>query len=84
MIALCKRRIKGNLRKGDSLVALINHVMEYRKKAGYKRKELAKAVGSCEKTIYNLETGAASPSLEVAVRISKELHVPMDQLYDWE
>lgn len=47
-----------------------NYLYEYRKKEQVSQDDLADAIGSCRKTISNIERGTQDPSLSMAYRIA--------------
>ncbi len=45
--------------------------------------DLADKVGVTRQTIIAIEQGRYSPSLEVAFRIARALHAPLDEVFDY-
>ena len=43
---------------------------------------MAAAIGTCPRTISNIEKGQYCPSLETALRIAKYLKVPVENLFE--
>ena len=64
-------------------MALITKIKEYLEQAGYKQSELADLVGTRRETIVHLENGKYSPSLQLAMDISKVLGVPVEELFEF-
>ncbi len=58
-----------------------NRVREYRLQNHMSQKDLALRVGTRRETIGALEKGKHNPSLELAVRISRELGVSIEKLF---
>jgi len=56
-------------------------IKEFRAKRGLTQEELARRVGVRRETIVFLEQGKYNPSLKLALNISKELKVPIDDLF---
>lgn len=56
-------------------------IKEFRIKKDLTQEELAKRVGVRRETIVFLEQGKYNPSLKLALSISKELKVPIDELF---
>ncbi|WP_416389361.1 helix-turn-helix transcriptional regulator [Paraclostridium bifermentans] len=57
---------------------------KYRQFNELTQEELAKKVNVRRETIARLENAKYNPSLELAVRISKELNTPIDKLFIFE
>lgn len=59
----------------------ISNLKKYRQFNELTQEELAKRVNVRRETIARLENAKYNPSLELAVRISKELNTPIDELF---
>lgn len=57
------------------------HVKKYRQLLNLTQEELANKVGVRRETIIRLEAGKYNPSLKLAIDISKELKVPVEELF---
>jgi putative transcriptional regulator len=57
---------------------------ELRARFGFTQETLAAKVGVCRETIVFLEKGKYNPSLKLAHRIAKALHVKIDELFIFE
>lgn len=62
----------------------ISNLKKYRQFNELTQEELAKRVNVRRETIARLENAKYNPSLELAVRISKELNTPIDTLFIFE
>ncbi|KKY00609.1 XRE family transcriptional regulator [Paraclostridium benzoelyticum] len=62
----------------------ISNLKKYRQFNELTQEELAKRVNVRRETIARLENAKYNPSLELAVRISKELNTPIDALFIFE
>lgn len=60
---------------------LRNRVRELRARHGFSQTELANRVGVTRQTIGFIEKGEFSPSITLALRISKELQIRLDELF---
>lgn len=60
---------------------VLNTIEDVRARAGLSRQELAERVGVHYQTIGYLERGEYSPSLVLALRLSRELRMPVDILF---
>lgn len=60
---------------------VLNTIEDVRARAGLSRQELAERVGVHYQTIGYLERGEYSPSLVLALRLSRELRMPVDSLF---
>ncbi|MEZ5403834.1 MAG: substrate-binding domain-containing protein [Bryobacteraceae bacterium] len=58
-----------------------NHLGEVRKSRGIAAADLARAVGVSRQTIHAIESGAYSPNTGVALRLARELDVPVEALF---
>jgi putative molybdopterin biosynthesis protein len=61
-----------------------NHLASLRRSRGIGASDLARTVGVSRQTIYAIEAGTYVPNTEVALRISRELEVSVDQLFTLE
>lgn len=58
-----------------------NEIKKFRTKLGITQEELAEKAGVRRETIIFLEQGKYNPSLKLALNISRELKVPIDELF---
>jgi len=58
-------------------------IKEFRTKKGLTQEELANLVGVRRETIVFLEQGKYNPSLGLAFRISKELNIPLNDIFSY-
>lgn len=63
------------------MATFISNLKKYRQFNELTQEELAKRVNVRRETIARLENAKYNPSLELAVRISKELNTPIDELF---
>ncbi|WP_394863593.1 helix-turn-helix transcriptional regulator [Paraclostridium bifermentans] len=66
------------------MATFISNLKKYRQFNELTQEELAKRVNVRRETIARLENAKYNPSLELAVRISKELNTPIDELFIFE
>ena len=66
------------------MAKFISNLKKYRQFNELTQEELAKRVNVRRETIARLETAKYNPSLELAVRISKELNTPIEELFIFE
>src|SRR5204862_446609 len=66
------------IRRGMSIR---NSVASIRESRGLSVAELAKRIGVTRQTVYAIEAGSYTPNTEVALRIARELEVPVDELF---
>lgn len=66
------------------MAIFISNLKKYRQFNELTQEELAKKVNVRRETIARLENAKYNPSLELAVRISKELNTPIDALFIFE
>lgn len=66
------------------MTTFISNLKKYRQFNELTQEELAKTVNVRRETIARLENGKYNPSLELAVRISKELNTPIEKLFIFE
>jgi len=60
---------------------LTNQIKQFRAKEGLTQKALAKKVGLSRQSIHAIESGANSPSVTVALKMSTVLGVPVEELF---
>ena len=60
---------------------LVNRVKDYRKSAGLTQEGLAVKSGVSRQTILSIEKNKFIPGLDVALKISKSLSVPIDKIF---
>jgi len=63
---------------------LMNRLAKYRKQKGLSQTQLAKLIGVAQSTIAMIETGKIMPSLRTALRLSRILGVPVEELFPVE
>ena len=66
------------------MATFISNLKKYRQFNELTQEELAKKVNVRRETIARLENAKYNPSLELAVRISRELDTPIDNLFIFE
>ena len=66
------------------MTTFISNLKKYRQFNELTQEELAKKVNVRRETLARLENGKYNPSLELAVRISKELNTPIEKLFIFE
>lgn len=66
------------------MTKFISNLKKYRQFNELTQEELANKVNVRRETIARLENAKYNPSLELAVRISKELHTPIEELFIFE
>ncbi|MGL5316524.1 MAG: helix-turn-helix transcriptional regulator [Peptostreptococcaceae bacterium] len=66
------------------MTKFISNLKKYRQFNGLTQEELANKVNVRRETIARLENAKYNPSLELAVRISKELDTPIEKLFIFE
>ncbi len=60
---------------------LHNRLKECRTERGLTQGELAELVGVTRKTVNTVENGVFSPSALLAIKLARELSVPVEQLF---
>ena len=60
---------------------LHNRLKEIRTERGLTQAELAERVGVTRKTVNTVENGVFSPSALLAIKLARELSVPVEQLF---
>lgn len=63
-------------------MAVITNLKYVRTSQKCQQKDMAAAIGTCPRTISNIEKGHYCPSLETALRIAKYLKVPVENLFE--
>lgn len=63
------------------MTKFISNLKKYRQFNELTQEELAKRVNVRRETIARLENAKYNPSLELAVRISKEMNIPIEELF---
>lgn len=66
------------------MTKFISNLKKYRQFNELTQEELATKVNVRRETIARLENAKYNPSLELAVRISKELNTPIEKLFIFE
>lgn len=66
------------------MTKFISNLKKYRQFNELTQEELANKVNVRRETIARLENGKYNPSLELAVRISNELNIPIEKLFIFE
>ena len=62
-------------------MAIATNLKQIRKERNLHQEDLAIAIGSCGRTIGRIERGERNASLELALRLSKYLDIPVEQLF---
>ncbi len=65
-------------------MALANSLRDIRIKRNLNQDELAAAIGSCGRTIGRIERGGRNASLELALRLSAYLNMPVEKIFSLE
>lgn len=60
---------------------LSNNVQAARKQQGLTQADLAKRIGVSRQSINYIEAGTIAPSVALALRLSKELNKPVEELF---
>ena len=63
-------------------MAVVNNIKEIREQRGIHQNDLAKATGSCTKTIGRIERGERAPSAEFMLRVSKYFNLLIEDIFD--
>ncbi|CEK30119.1 HTH-type transcriptional regulator [[Clostridium] sordellii] len=66
------------------MTKFISNLKKYRQFNELTQEELANKVNVRRETIARLENAKYNPSLELAVRISNELNIPLEKLFIFE
>lgn len=62
-------------------MAVVTNLKEIRKSHNIRQVDMAVAIGTCPKTICNIEKWYYCPTLETALRLAKYLNVSVEQLF---
>lgn len=62
-------------------MAVVTNLKEMRTAQHKHQKDMALAIGTCPRTISNIERGEYCPSLETALRIAKYLQVSVEEIF---
>ena len=65
-------------------MALKNHLKALRTTSGYTQEELGSRVGVSRQTIISIERYRYKPSLELAMKLSRELDVAVEDVFYFE
>jgi len=65
-------------------MALKNHLKALRTTSGYTQEELGSRVGVSRQTIISIERYRYKPSLELAMKLSHELDVAVEEVFYFE
>ena len=65
-------------------MALKNHLKALRTTSGYTQEELGNQVGVSRQTIISIERYRYKPSLELAMKLSRELNVAVEDIFYFE
>jgi len=65
-------------------MALKNHLKALRSTSGYTQEELGNRVGVSRQTIISIERYRYKPSLELAMKLSRELDVAVEDVFYFE
>ena len=63
---------------------LKNHLKEYRAKKNINQQELGSMVDASRQTISLIERGDYSPSVTLALKIAKECHATVEEIFRYE
>lgn len=63
---------------------LKNRLEEIRRERSIKQEELAKALSVSRQTISSLENGRYNPSITLAFKIARYLHLPIEEIFIYE
>lgn len=63
---------------------LYNHLKEYRAKINVNQHEMGQLVGVSRQTISQIERGDYSPSVTLALKITKVFEVPVEAIFTYE
>ena len=77
MLELLYERIKVLINKK----VVKNNLKEIRQKHTLSQEELAESVGVTRQTILSIEKSVYQPSITLALKLSKKLKVPVEQLF---
>lgn len=62
-------------------MAFVTHLKEIRTKQHINQTDLAIAIGTCPKSISNIECGKNCPSVEMALRMAAYLNTTVEMLF---
>lgn len=62
---------------------LLNRLKEHRGRLGINQQELGIRVGVSRQTISLIERGDYSPSVTLAIKISREFHVSVEEVFNY-
>ena len=65
-------------------MALLNYLKEYRSRMGINQTELGKLAGVSRQTISLIERGDYSPSVTLALKLSKICQVTVDDIFEYK
>ena len=60
---------------------ITNNLVQLRKKHGLRQEDLANQLDVTRQTIIAIENGRYNPSLELALKISKIFHLPVEEIF---
>lgn len=63
---------------------LHNRLKEYRAKLGINQQEMGSRVGASRQTISLIERGDYSPSVTLALKIARECHATVEDIFQYE
>ena len=58
-----------------------NRIRQLRKEAGLRQEDLARALGVSRQTIIAIENDKYNPTLELAMKLARHLHTPVEELF---
>lgn len=58
-----------------------NRIRQLRKEAGLRQEDLARALGVSRQTIIAIENDKYNPTLELAMKLARQLHTPVEELF---
>lgn len=61
-----------------------NKIREIRKKLNFRQEDLANTLGVTRQTINAIENNKYNPTLELAMKLSKLLKIPVEELFELE
>lgn len=62
-------------------MAINNNLKEVRMQRNLVQEDLARATGSCSRTISRIERGERNPSLEMAIRLAHYLNMNVEEIF---
>jgi len=63
---------------------MINRIKELRRAGGYRQEDLAELLGVSRQTIIAIENNKYNPSLELAMKMARQLHTTVEELFRLE